>query len=88
MTDKEKSPISGKAAAYLAMAEAKYPPVNISESDPSAESSGEAEMTENLSMCDQPRRGPQEGHESGHASACLGGKIISKSNGMGPATQE
>ena len=39
MTKEEKSRISGKDATHLAMAEAKYPPVHISDSDRYAESS-------------------------------------------------
>jgi hypothetical protein len=48
MAEKEKSRISGKEATYLALAEAKYPPVHISESDRPGESSGEAEVTKSL----------------------------------------
>jgi hypothetical protein len=48
MDKEEKSRISGKAATYLAMAEAKYPPVRISDCDRPAERPDEVEVTENL----------------------------------------
>jgi hypothetical protein len=48
MDKEEKSRISGKDATYLAMAEAKYPPVHISESDKSTQGSDVTEMAEKL----------------------------------------
>ena len=48
MAKEEKSRISGKDATYLVMAEAKYPPVHISESDKSTQGSDVTEMAEKL----------------------------------------
>jgi hypothetical protein len=48
VANEEKSRISGKEATYVAMDAAKYPPVNISESDNSADGSDEAEVTGGL----------------------------------------
>jgi hypothetical protein len=48
MAKNEKSSISGKEAAYIAMEAMKYPPVHISEADNSAQGSNEVEVAANL----------------------------------------
>jgi hypothetical protein len=48
MTRDKESRISGKEATYVAMDAAKYPPVQINETDNSAQGLDEAEVTENL----------------------------------------